>query len=246
MRCLIISDVHANLAAFEAVLADAGEVDITWCLGDMVGYGPAPNECMALLRKTKHVCLAGNHDWAVLGKLDLRGFNADARQANEWTQGIISPSVRNYLQGLPPQRVEREIYTLAHGSPRQPIWEYILDPLTAELNFVAFETSICMVGHTHIPAAFYMPPDSPDNHRCEALPLHSRRPISLAEGRWIVNPGSVGQPRDGNPAASYALLDLETRTLEYRRVKYDVEATQERMREAHLPARLIERLAVGH
>lgn len=244
MRCLVISDIHANLAAFEAVLLDAGEFDMIWCLGDMVGYGPDPNECVARLREYPHLCLAGNHDWAVLGKLDVRGFNADARMANQWTQSQISQAARAYLQNLPPQRVEQG-YTLAHGSPRQPIWEYILDPLTAELNFPAFKTQVCLVGHTHVPVSFYMP-DASDDHLCESrLPCYGEA-IPLSSGRWIVNPGSVGQPRDGDPCAAYAILDVETNTLEHRRVGYPLEVTQEKMRAAKLPERLIERLAVGH
>ncbi len=246
MRCLVISDIHANLAAFEAVLQDAGDFDMIWCLGDMVGYGPDPNECVARLRKTRHICLAGNHDWAVLGKLDLRGFNADARKANEWTQRVINAAARSYLQGLPPQRVEQENYTLAHGSPRQPIWEYILDSLAAELNFLAFSTTVCFVGHTHIPLLFHAPTQLDNNHLCETYLPHYGEPVNLAEGRWIINPGSVGQPRDGNPNSAYGILDLEANTFEHRRVKYDVAATQERMRKEQLPARLIERLAVGH
>ncbi len=246
MRYLVISDIHANLAAFEAVLNDAGDVDGVWCLGDMVGYGPNPNECIACLRKTRHVCLAGNHDWAVLGKLDLRGFNLDARRANEWTQHALNPAARNYLQGLAPQRVELGKYTLVHGSPRQPIWEYVLDPLTAELNFPLFNTSVCFVGHTHIPIVFHLPADADDNHLCEVrLPSYDQA-IDVSAGRWIVNPGSVGQPRDGNPHAAYGVLDPDANTFEYRRVEYDVAATQECMREANLPLRLIERLAAGH
>jgi diadenosine tetraphosphatase ApaH/serine/threonine PP2A family protein phosphatase len=244
MRCLVVSDIHANLAAFEAVLAGAGPFDVIWCLGDMVGYGPEPNECIARLRDYPHLCLAGNHDWAVLGKLDIRGFNADARIANQWTQNVISPAARAYLQNLPPRREERG-YTLAHGSPRQPIWEYILDPLTAELNFSAFETRICFVGHTHVPVSFYLPEPS-DDHLCDPRPPFYDEAISLASGRWIINPGSVGQPRDGNPDASYVILDLNANTLKRRRVEYPIEITQEKMRAAKLPVRLIERLSVGH
>lgn len=246
MRCLVISDVHANLAAFEAVLEDAGEFDMIWCLGDMVGYGPDPNECIARLRKTRHTCLAGNHDWAVLGKLDLRSFNADARKANEWTQQILNPAARNYLQGLTPQRIEHERYTLAHGSPRQPIWEYILDPLTAELNFLAFNTLVCLVGHTHIPVVFHLPEHPDNNSLCETFMPSYGKPIDLSEGRWIINPGSVGQPRDGIPDAAYGIVDVEANTFEHRRVTYEIEITQDRMRQAKLPDRLIDRLAVGH
>ncbi len=244
MRCLLISDVHANLAALETVFRDAGQFEVVWCLGDMVGYGPDPNECIAFLRKYPHVCLAGNHDWAVLGRLDIRGFNADARMANHWTQAVLKPEARAYLESLEPRCVERG-YTLAHGSPRQPVWEYILDPLTAELNFPAFKTPVCFVGHTHVPACFYLP-ESSDDHLCEPRSPRYGQTIPLDGGRWIINPGSVGQPRDGLPYAAYAILDLEANTFEHRRVEYPIEETQEKMRAARLPPRLIERLALGH
>jgi predicted phosphodiesterase len=245
MRCLIISDIHANLAAFEAVLADAGDFDLIWCLGDTIGYGPDPNECIALLRRHPHICLSGNHDWAALGKLDLRGFNADARTSIEWTHRHITPATRAYLQALPPSIVQSG-YTMAHGSPRQPVWEYILDPLTAERNFKAFKTDACLVGHTHVPAMYFLPDGEPDRQMCEPREPEWRHPIHLNSGRWIVNPGSVGQPRDGNPDASYAMLDLEEKKWEHRRIAYPIEITQRRMRQQDLPPRLVERLAQGH
>lgn len=245
MRCLVLSDIHANLTAFEAVLADAGHFDVMWCLGDVIGYGPDPNECVARLREYPHLCLSGNHDWAALGKLDLRGFNTDARISTEWTKRQLGPAARAYLQALPPSRVEAG-YTLAHGSPRQPIWEYILDTLTAQHNFSAFDTTICLVGHTHIPAMFHVPERSTGVHACEPHVPQWDEPVHLNSGRWIINPGSVGQPRDGNPDASYAILDLDENVWEYRRIRYPVQETQRRMREQGLPARLIERLAQGH
>ena len=244
MRYLVLSDIHANLAAFEAVLEDAGDFDFIWCLGDVIGYGPDPNACVACLREFPHISLSGNHDWAALGKLDLRAFNTDARLSAEWTQKQLDPGARAYLHDLPPSRVESG-YTLAHGSPRQPVWEYILDPVTATLNFGAFDTVICLVGHTHIPAMYFMPEGAGDRRRCQVRAPQLNRPVHLNSGRWIVNPGSVGQPRDGNPEASYAMLDLDEKRWEFRRVRYPVEETQRRMREQGLPARLIERLAHG-
>lgn len=245
MRCLVLSDIHANLAALDTVLADSGRFDFIWCLGDVIGYGPDPNECVARLREHPHLCLSGNHDWAALGKIDLRGFNTDARISAEWTQRNLSSASRAYLQALPPYTVEGS-YTLAHGSPRQPIWEYILDPLTADHNFTAFKTTICLVGHTHIPGMFHLPDGSSDGQHCEPRAPLWNKALHLNSGRWIVNPGSVGQPRDGNPNASYAVLDLEENTWEYRRIPYPVQDTQRRMREQGLPLRLIERLAQGH
>lgn len=243
MRCLVVSDVHANLAALEAVLHDANPFDVIWCLGDMVGYGPDPNACIDRLREHPHMCLAGNHDWAVLGKLDIRGFNADARIANQWTQGVINQAARDYLRNLPPLRVEQG-YTLAHGSPRQPIWEYILDPLTAELNFTAFETQICLVGHTHVPVSFYISDDN-DDGPCEPRPPRYGKVVSLADGRWIINPGSVGQPRDGDPRLCYVTVDREANFLQYHRVPYPVSEAQRAIVEAGLPTGLAYRLAAG-
>jgi len=245
MRCLVVSDIHANLAAFDAVIYDVGYFDLVWCLGDIVGYGPDPNECVARLRQFPHISLSGNHDWAALGKLDLRGFNADARFSAEWTAHQLTPASRVYLQALPPSRVEID-YTLAHGSPRQPIWEYILDPMTAGHNFELFDTHTCLVGHTHVPAVYFMPDGVNNPRSCITHTPHWNQAIHLNSGRWIVNPGSVGQPRDGQPDASYAILDLNNNTWEHRRVRYPLQETQRRMRERDLPPRLIERLAQGH
>lgn len=241
MRMLIISDIHANLTAFEAVLADAeGEWDIIWCLGDLVGYGPKPNECVALLREHNHISLSGNHDWAVLGKLDIQTFNNEARAAIEWTREQISNETKTYLRSLPPTLVQDD-FTLAHASPRQPVWEYILDQYTASINFGFFDTPYCLVGHTHVPVRFEeedthtITPHLPDYDNC----------IQLNHTRLIINPGSVGQPRDSDPRAAYALLDIETKQWFYRRAYYPVHRTQEQMRLHNMPMRLIRRLEHG-
>lgn len=253
MRYLIISDIHSNLAAFEAVLADAGSFDKVWCLGDVVGYGPDPNECVEQLRALPHVCVVGNHDWAALGKMDTENFNPDAKRACQWTGEQLSPSNLAYLETLRKSLVE-EGFTLAHGSPRQPIWEYILDSSVAQANFEHFDTRFCLVGHTHVPVIYR---DDP-NQACDTLtlPLSSlphgggkRGGLVLGEERLIINPGSVGQPRDGDPRASYAILNSDRKrsdlTLEYRRVSYPVKTTQARMVEEGLPVRLIIRLGYG-
>jgi predicted phosphodiesterase len=243
MRYLIISDVHANQAALSAVLADAGSFDLIWCLGDLVGYGPDPNECIEQLRDFPHFSLAGNHDWAALGKLDITSFNSDARMASVWTQSELSPPSSEYLDALP-THATKDQFTLAHASPRQPVWEYVLDPLIAQRNFAYFDTPYCLVGHTHIPVVFYQLDDNPGS--CKTFLAPNREPMSLdVEGMLIINPGSVGQPRDGNPDASYAILDTEFMTWEQRRVPYAIEITQERMRAHKLPRRLIERLEYG-
>jgi diadenosine tetraphosphatase ApaH/serine/threonine PP2A family protein phosphatase len=243
MRYLIISDIHANQAALAAVLADAGPFDYVWCLGDLVGYGPDPNECIQQLRDMPHFSLAGNHDWAALGKLDLTSFNRDARTASIWTQAELTPASRDYLNGLPTQAVKDE-YTMAHASPRQPVWEYVLDPLIAQRNYAYFNTPFCLVGHTHVPVIFYQLDNNPSG--CKTMIPPYDGPIRLkTHGRLILNPGSVGQPRDGNPHASYALLDIQALTWELRRVRYPIEITQERMRARSLPRSLIERLEYG-
>ena len=243
MRYLILSDIHANLAAFDAVLDDVGDFDKIWCLGDMVGYGPQPNECVERLREFPHICIAGNHDWAVLDKLSDSDFNPDAQMACRWTREKLSPEQFEYLANLPVTLIE-EGFTLVHGSPRQPIWEYILHPSVAHSNFAYFDTQICFVGHTHIPVVFrYEHLDSEGT--CLPFPLSQDNLLSLGGERMIINPGSVGQPRDGDPRASYAILDTDEGALEYRRIPYPVETTQQKMMEEGLPLRLIVRLGYG-
>lgn len=243
MRILVISDIHANLVALETVLAEAaGQYDAVWCLGDLVGYGPNPEECVVTVRGLPGlVCLVGNHDKAVLGEIDLAVFNGDARSAIAWTQNTVSDETLAYLAGLPATD-KRGAYTLVHGSPRQPVWEYILDRHIAQDNFPLIHTPYCLVGHTHVPV-IYREINSNGECREEAPDYAAPRP--LAGQRLIVNPGSVGQPRDSNPDASYALLDLEGDVWEYHRVAYDIAETQSRMRAARLPERLAGRLAFG-
>ena len=241
MHYLILSDIHANLTALEAVLADAPDFDQIWCLGDLVGYGPNPNECVERIQDFDHISLAGNHDLAALGRLDIRSFNTDARLANAWTQSELTPAVREYLSGLPP-KMEKDDFYLAHASPREPVWEYILDASLAYANFAYFSATICLVGHTHVPIIFEL---DEEQRRCETTVAPFSESVSLGPRRMIINPGSVGQPRDGNPQASYAMLDTENMTWEFRRVTYPVEITQERMRARGLPRRLIERLDMG-
>lgn len=241
MRLLIISDIHANLAAFETVLRHAqGEWDKIWFLGDLVGYGPDPNECVALLREHDHIALSGNHDWAILGKLDIDNFNEDARNAVLWARGVISEEASAYLDALP-ARIDMEEFTLAHASPRHPVWEYILDRGTAAVNFEHFTTPFCMVGHTHVPVWYIQT----QQNQIERYDPSYGEPIDLNGFRCIVNPGSVGQPRDSDPRAAYALLDLEQMTWEHRRVDYPISETQMRMRRHGLSERLVMRLQFG-
>lgn len=242
MRYLVISDIHANRPALETVLKDAGSFDMIWCLGDLVGYGPDPNECVERVQEFEHICLAGNHDWAALGRLNLDDFNLDARIASAWTQEELSPATREYLEGLP-TRVEQDDFVLVHGSPREPVWEYLLDAGLAMINFRYFSMRFCLVGHTHIPIAFAL---NEAIDRCYTLVPSYSEPIPLSGAyRMILNPGSVGQPRDGDPRASYAILDTDAGIWELRRVVYPVEITQERMRARNMPRRLIQRLEAG-
>ncbi len=241
MRVLIISDIHANLTALEAVFADAGEVDAVWCLGDLVGYGPDPNECIEHIAGIPNLtCVLGNHDAATLKNIDIDTFNPEARTAILWTQKKLKPSSMAFLQSLP-EKVTLEHITLAHGSPRQPVWEYLLDTRTATQNFKHFDTPYCFVGHTHLPVLYYLADES--LYARLIIPEDSTQ-LALAP-RAILNPGSVGQPRDRDPRASYAILDLHQYTWECHRVSYDIPSVQARMRAASLPPRHILRLSAG-
>lgn len=242
MRILLISDIHANLPALVAVLESAPAYDHIWCLGDLVGYGPHPNQCIEKLRNLDALCLAGNHDWAALGKLDLGDFNPDARRAAEWTQRELSGANRDYLDGLEGRTgPEGQPFTLVHGSPRLPIWEYILTPQVAAANLEHFETTYCLFGHTHLPMSFLQL----DGRRVAGRELVEGDPVRLGSGRQYLNPGSVGQPRDGDPRAAYAILDMEELTVMPCRVAYDIATTQADMTRAKLPPRLIARLIHG-
>lgn len=241
MRILVISDIHANLPAFESVLKDArGKWDKIWCLGDLVGYGPNPNECVALLRTHEHISLSGNHDWAALGKLDINDFNEEARKAALWTRDMMTAETREFLEALPPNRVIDK-FTQAHGSPRHPIWEYIIDYETALENFAHFDTPYCLVGHTHIP--ILLAQKGP--FEIAVFNPSYKETIYLEDTRLIINPGSVGQPRDSDPRAAYAILDKEELTWEFYRVDYPIKKTQEQIRDAGLPESLAARLAYG-
>ncbi|MBI5293680.1 MAG: metallophosphoesterase family protein [Chloroflexi bacterium] len=240
MQVLVISDIHGNLTALDTVLADAGEHDAVWCLGDLVGYGPDPNECIERVRALPDLtCLVGNHDKAAIGEIDISAFNVDARQAINWTGHALSPAGRDYLLGLP-ERVEHGPYTLVHASPRQPVWEYILDRHIAAQNFNYFNTPYCLVGHTHLPILYIQT----DGVVLDRRPNYDEL-LALGDERMIINPGSVGQPRDSNPDAAYALLDTDTQCWEFRRVPYDIAETQQRMAGHGLPPRLIARLEKG-
>ncbi len=285
MRIAIVSDVHANLVALEAVLRHAeapGPIDGVWCLGDTVGYGPQPSECVARLREAA-VAVAGNHDRAATGMMGVEEFNADAATAALWTRDRLSDDATAYLDSLPevayaspeqgrslkaaPPEKGRSTgletgaegrghdpslkagasgaeFTLVHGTLRWPIWEYLYSYEAAQAHLQRQKTPLSLVGHTHVPAL--VAEGAEYEHGCEMYYLEDGQSVPLPDDRKIVlNPGGVGQPRDGDPRAAYALYDAEARTVTVHRVEYDIAATQALMETAGLPRRLIDRLAVG-
>ena len=242
MRVLVISDIHANLNALETVLADAGAVDETWCLGDLIGYGPDPNAVIERLRDLPNLtCILGNHDVAVLGQMDYAVFNTDARRSLLWQQQNVTAPNMIYLESLSKEKLVCRDVTLAHGSPRDPVWEYILNTLSARLNFSAFSTDYCFVGHTHIQCLFQL--DMNKDLVTQYLPRQGQA-MKLTP-RAILNPGSVGQPRDRDSRAAYAIFDPETFSWEPRRVAYNIVDVQARIRAAGLPEKHASRLAEG-
>jgi len=242
MRTLILSDVHANLTALNAVLADAEPYDRVWCLGDVVGYGPDPNECIKKIQSLPMLrCIKGNHDAAILGEIDVRAFNYEARASLEWLRGELDPDNKHWLEGLD-ERLEFDDITMAHGSPRNPIWEYVMDVHIAHENMKAFETRICLVGHTHVPCLFKQEGEKRD--LTHLYLMKPGEPFSIDQ-KCIVNPGSVGQPRDHNPKASYMIYDDESDQWVYHRVEYDIDAVKERILAAGLPQRHASRLSEG-
>jgi predicted phosphodiesterase len=241
MRIAVISDVHANLHALEAVLAevDAAAVDELWCLGDLVGYGPRPNECAALLRERTTVCLAGNHDLVVLGKIPLAEFAGEAAAAAAWTRTVLDEEARSFLGGLEAHG-ERPGVELFHGSPRDPVWDYVLSADAGRRTFAATAAPLVLVGHSHLALEL-----SGDASAVRGGQAAAGTRLDLDAGRRLLNPGSVGQPRDGDPRASAMLLDTDKNAVEWRRVEYPVERTQQLMEKLDLPPRLVARLQFG-
>lgn len=239
MRIAVLSDIHSNLAALDAVRADLPPVDEIWVLGDIVGYGPQPNEVVRALQEMGARSVLGNHDGAAIGTVDANDFNPDARTAIEWTAEQLDANAKAYLGTLPEVRVSGDV-TAVHGSPREPIWEYITSTSIAAANLGYFETWLCLFGHTHLPAIFRAV-----DSRIEIVGAEPGDPVRLDARRALINPGSVGQPRDGIRASAYAILDDREATAEFRRVEYDIDRTQRLMQDAGLPPRLAERLSWG-
>jgi diadenosine tetraphosphatase ApaH/serine/threonine PP2A family protein phosphatase len=239
MRIAVLSDIHANLPALDAVLAAAGPVDGLWSLGDVVGYGPDPDGVIARLREVGAVGVRGNHDAAALGGSEIDWFNPDARRAMEWTRTAISSESVAWLQDLPTRRT-LETCELVHGSPREPLWEYVTSPAVARDNLALLHQPIGLHGHTHVPVAFI------ENGRdVEHFAPGDGSSLALGGRRALVNPGSVGQPRDGDARASYMLADLPAGTFTWHRVAYDIESVQAAMRAVRLPGFLVSRLSIG-
>lgn len=241
MKILVISDIHANLTALEAVLASAGTVDATWCLGDIVGYGPDPEECIKrVLTLPRLSCVIGNHDNAVLNDKNIEKFNEDAEKSIRYTKGKLSPESLKFLKKLR-EKIITQTMTLAHGSPRSPIWEYVVENMVAMMNFSYFSTQLAFVGHSHLPISFTF-----DENGDKIIRTIQEGDQELKiSGRAILNPGSVGQPRDRDPRASYGIFDPDESLWKIFRVEYDIPAVQSRMREAGLPEKGAERLAHG-
>jgi len=242
MRILVISDIHANCTALEAVLNDAGIVDETWCLGDMVGYGPDPNAVVEQVRELTHLtCILGNHDVAVIGRIPFEAFNGDARRSLIWTEKVMTADNVDFMRTLPQNAKVHGEVTMAHGSPRDPIWEYVLNTLSARLNFDHFDTPYCFVGHSHAQVMFQL---NEQNDRVTLEVTKQDEAVPLTP-RCILNPGSVGQPRDRDPRAAYAIYDSKAHTWEARRVEYNIAEVQERIRQAGLPEKHAVRLSEG-
>jgi len=256
MRLGILSDIHANLPALEAVLESISKagVDETWCLGDVVGYGAHPDECAASVASECELALVGNHDLAVLGEIDIGSFSPAAATAARWTQRHSSDETLRFLRSLKPADTSREV-ALYHASPRDPVWEYVLWPDQAAECIERQDRRISFVGHSHVALFFGLPAEGPGADPRDVGPdgqtiaRGAQAPdgttLDLAEGRWLINPGSVGQPRDGDPRAAWLELDTDAWTATFNRVDYDIERASSAIDEAGLPGHLAKRLFIG-
>jgi diadenosine tetraphosphatase ApaH/serine/threonine PP2A family protein phosphatase len=243
MRIAVLSDIHGNRHAFEAVLDAVGaeEVDAIWCLGDVVGYGADPDPCCELAERECDLCLVGNHDLAVRGDIPLDEFSTGARLAAEWTQEVIAPENLAFLRELDPQQLDREDVGLYHASPRDPIWEYVLSTLLADMCLDAQPHRVCLIGHSHVALSFRREEGEPASGE-------TRRDgdvVDLSEHEWLLNPGSVGQPRDGDPRAAWLVLDTNAPSATWHRTSYDIAGAAAAIRAARLPESLAERLEYG-
>ncbi len=242
MRIALLSDVHGNLPAFEAVLADvdAQSADEVWCLGDLVGYGAQPDGCVELARDRCDMSLAGNHDLVVTGDIPIADFSSSAAAAARWTQETIAAETMEYLRSLEASDAGREP-ALFHASPRDPVWEYVLSGWQADECMDLMDARVGAIGHSHVALWFQRGEDG----KVAGAPAEAGLERDLSEGRWLVNPGGVGQPRDGDPRAAWLLLDTGTWTATWRRVEYPIDDAARAIEEAGLPKVLAERLYNG-
>jgi predicted phosphodiesterase len=242
MRIAVLSDIHGNRQAFEAVLdeVDAAGVDEVWCLGDVVGYGADPDACCELAATQCDLCLVGNHDLAVRGDISIDEFSRGAAIAAEWTRDVIDPAHLDWLGRLEPQLLDGEV-GLYHASPRDPVWEYVLSTLLADLCLDVQRHRVCLIGHSHVALSFHRADG--ETATGEVRPADSE--LDLADGAWLINPGSIGQPRDGDARAAWLVLDTEAWSATYRRTPYDVAGAAAAIRAARLPDSLAERLEYG-
>ncbi|HET6997563.1 MAG TPA: metallophosphoesterase family protein [Solirubrobacterales bacterium] len=245
MRAAVLSDVHSNQPALEAVLSAIDEtgVEELWCLGDVVGYGAQPDACAELIRERCDVCLVGNHDLAVLGGLDISTFSETAAAAVEWTREHASAATLEFLRGLEPAGSRAGI-GLFHASPRDPIWEYVLSIEQAEAALDAQEERVAVIGHSHV-SLFFARPVGAEPGATQGAQAGDEAQLNIESGDWLLNPGSVGQPRDSDPRAGWLELDTEEWIARFHRVEYDVETAAATILSAGLPSQLAERLAVG-
>ena len=246
MRLALLSDIHSNLPALEAVLADleGARVDETWCLGDVVGYGAEPDECADLVRERCAVCLVGNHDLAALEQLDISTFSPAAAAAVHWTRERMSPSTREFLAALDPADESREV-GLYHASPRDPVWEYVLWPDQAAECIRVQARRVSFVGHSHVALFFALPDNGKSDSDARGAQAGAGTSLEVRRGRWLINPGSVGQPRDGDPRAAWLELDTETWQASFHRVAYDIDRAADAIVATDLPEHLARRLYVG-
>jgi predicted phosphodiesterase len=245
VQVAVISDIHSNLPALEAVLADVGreDPDEVWCLGDIVGYGAEPDECAALVDEVVERCLAGNHDLVVRGDIDIDYFTMSAGAAARWTVKVINDNTRKILQPLAPLGQSAGV-GLFHASPRDPVWEYVLSVRQAGDCLDVQPKRICLIGHSHV-ACYFTRPNEGDAATATGELASAGRTLDMAESKWLVNPGSVGQPRDGDPRAAYLMLDTEAWSASFRRVEYPIEEAARAIVDAGLPRQLADRLYDG-
>jgi diadenosine tetraphosphatase ApaH/serine/threonine PP2A family protein phosphatase len=244
MRVAILTDIHSNLPALEAVLGaiDEAGIERRWCLGDVVGYGAQPDECAKLVSERCELSLVGNHDLAVTGEISVDVFSASAAAAVEWTRASAQPATLEFLKSLRPENADQEV-GLYHASPRDPVWEYVLAVDQARECIAAQSARVSLIGHSHVALWFSDGPGPPGGDG--GGQAEGGREIEVSSDRWLLNPGSVGQPRDGDPRAAWLELDTDEWKATYHRVEYDIDGAAEAIREAGLPELLADRLYVG-